>query len=120
MEKREMTCITCPLGCALTVEWEENGEIIVTGNTCPRGEQYGKSEILDPRRTVTTTVRVKGKDGDCLVPVKTAGEVPKDKIADCIRAVAEAKVTAPIAIGDVIVENVAGTGVDVVATKGLR
>ncbi len=92
----------------------------MTGNTCPRGERYARNEVLNPRRTVTTTVRVSGRNGICLVPVKTAGEIPKDKIMDCIQAVADAKVTAPVAIGDVIISNVADTGVNVIATKSLE
>lgn len=133
-EKREMTCICCPLGCALTAIREENGEITVTGNTCPRGAAYAKNEWTDPRRTVTTTVRVRRNsdiigteaadragDLDCaefgMVSVKTADAIPKDKIMDCIKALAEVELEAPVHIGDIVLANVSETGIDVVATK---
>lgn len=116
-EKREMTCICCPLGCALTAVREENGEITVTGNTCPRGAAYAKNEWTDPRRTVTSTVRVQGRE--CMVSVKTADAIPKDKVMDCIRELAAVELTAPVHIGDVVAANVAGTGIDVVATKNI-
>lgn len=120
-EKREMTCICCPLGCALTAIREENGEITVTGNACPRGAAYAKNEWTDPRRTVTTTVRVR-RDGEAteavgMVSVKTADAIPKDKIMDCIKALAEVELKAPVQIGDVVLTNVSETGIDVVATK---
>lgn len=112
---REMTCICCPLGCALTVTQEDDGRVSVTGNTCPRGAAYGEKELTDPTRTVTTTVRVRG-GRNAAVPVKTAREIPKGKIMDCMRALAGVEVCAPVRIGDVILRGVAGTGVDVVAT----
>ncbi len=119
MEKRELTCIGCPLGCAVTVTLE-NGEIqSVTGNTCKRGEDYARKEVTHPTRIVTTTVAVRG---GCkpMVSVKTKTDIPKDKIFDCVRALKGVTVDAPVAIGDVILENVADTGVDVVATSDCR
>lgn len=122
METREMTCICCPLGCSLTATKEPTGEITVTGNTCPRGEEYARTEWLDPRRVVTTTVRVTGgKAGEeAMVSVKTREPIPKDKIQDCIRVLASVTLKAPVHIGDVVLDNVVGTGVDVVATKDIR
>ncbi len=117
METRELTCIGCPLGCALTVTM--NGEeITVTGNTCPRGAEYAKKEVTDPRRIVTSTVRVKGGALPA-VSVKTKSDIPKGKIADCMRALKEVTLTAPVHMGDVVLGNVAGTGVDVIATKNV-
>ena len=86
METREMTCICCPLGCSLTATKEISGEITVTGNTCPRGEEYARTEWLDPRRVVTTTVVVTGqKEGEeAMVSVKTKEPIPKDKIREVI------------------------------------
>lgn len=115
-----MICICCPLGCALTAVRDKEGEITVTGNTCPRGEAYAKNECLSPKRTVTTTVRVKGEAQAAMVSVKTAGEIPKDKIMDCIRELAGIEVALPVRIGDVVLKNVAGTGIDVVATKNIE
>ena len=78
MEKRELTCISCPMGCQMTV-YMDNGDIKVTGNTCKRGEIYAKKEVTDPRRVVTSSVRV--KNGELIrVSVKTETDIPKDKI----------------------------------------
>lgn len=116
MEKRELICIGCPMGCPLTVEMNEKEVVHVSGNTCPRGDAYARKEVTHPTRIVTTTVMVEGGVAD-MVPVKTKKDIPKDKIFDCIRALKGIKVKAPVQIGDVILKNVAGTGVDVVATR---
>ncbi|MGN1147452.1 MAG: DUF1667 domain-containing protein [Lachnospiraceae bacterium] len=116
METVEMTCIRCPLGCALTAVKEEGGTIAVTGNTCPRGAEYARNELTDPRRMVTSTVRIAGRRNQVL-SVKTATDIPKGKIQECVEALKQAEVTAPVHIGDIILKNVADTGVDIVATK---
>jgi CxxC motif-containing protein len=118
METREMTCINCPLGCLLTVT-KDNGKVTVTGNTCPRGEDYGIKEMTDPRRTVTSTVRV--KNGSAVkVPVKTKTDIPKDKIFEVMDVIRKAEVKPPVHIGDIIVDDIAGTGVPLVATKDVE
>ena len=118
METREMTCINCPLGCLLTVT-KDGDKVTVTGNTCPRGEDYGIKEMTDPRRTVTSTVFVKGGKA-VKVPVKTKTDIPKDRIFDVMDVIRNTTASAPVAIGDVIVENIAGTGVSLVATKDVE
>lgn len=118
MEKRELTCISCPMGCSMTVCMEK-GDIKVTGNTCKRGEIYAKKEVTDPRRIVTSSVRVKG-GGLARVSVKTETDIPKDKIFDCMADILKAEIMAPVKIGDVIIKNCAGTGVDVVATGNVE
>ena len=116
MEKRELICIGCPMGCPLTVELE-NGEIkTITGYTCKKGETYARKEVTNPTRIVTSTVRVAGGRAD-MVSVKTREDIPKDKIFQCVKALKGVIVKAPIRIGDVVVADVAGTGVDIVATK---
>ena len=115
METRELTCINCPLGCALTVT-VDGDEISVKGNTCPRGEAYGKKEVTDPTRIVTSTVPVEGGD-IARVPVKTASDIPKGRIFDVMKDIRSASAKAPVCIGDVIVKNAADTGVDVIATR---
>ncbi len=118
MEKKEMVCICCPLGCALTVT-EENGKLKVTGNTCNRGEEYGKKEATNPTRIVTTTVRV--KNGVLpVVSVKTEEDIPKEKIMECIETLRGIELDAPVHIGDVVVENIAGTKIKVIATKNIE
>lgn len=116
MEIRELTCISCPMGCPLTVEMDGNEVVSVTGNTCKRGDVYARKEVTNPTRIVTSTVRVIGGKSE-MVSVKTKEDIPKGKIFDCVKALKGVEVTAPVHIGDVIVANVAGTGVDIVATK---
>ena len=110
---RELTC--CPL-----IVTMEAGEVInVTGNTCKRGDVYARKEVTNPTRIVTSTVRVSGGDAD-MVSVKTKEDIPKGKIFECVKALKSVEVPAPIHIGDVLVKDVAGTGVDIVATKNVE
>ena len=118
MERKELICIGCPLGCNLTVEMDGGQVVSVNGNTCKRGDDYARKELTDPRRIVTSTVPVAGGNLP-VVSVKTASDIPKGKIRECLMALKGVTITAPVQIGDVIVENVADTGVDVVATKSI-
>ncbi len=118
MEVRNLTCIGCPMGCALTVEMENGGVVNISGNTCKRGETYAQKEVTAPARTVTSTVKVLHGKAD-MVSVKTKEDIPKEKIFDCVRALKNVEAEAPIRIGDVVASNVAGTGVNVVATKNI-
>ncbi|MGG7057037.1 DUF1667 domain-containing protein [Clostridium tertium] len=112
MEK-ELICICCPMGCHLKVNIEENK---VTGNGCKRGINYGLSELTNPVRVITTTVKV--KDGEnILLPVKTKGEIPKGLIFKCMEELRNIEVTAPIKIGDIIVSNILNTGIDIVSCR---
>lgn len=116
MEERKLICINCPLGCSLTVTLNEGEVISVTGNTCPRGEAYGRKECTHPTRIVTSTVRVSGGTLP-VVSVKTASDIPKEKMEECVRQLKDVTVCAPVHIGDVILENAASTGVSIVATR---
>lgn len=118
MERKELICIGCPLGCDLTVEMDGGQVVSVSGNTCKRGDDYARKELTDPRRIVTSTVPVAGGNLP-VVSVKTASDIPKGKIRECLCALKGVTLTAPVQIGDVIVENVADTGVDVIATKSI-
>ncbi len=115
--KKEFTCICCPLGCQITVT-EENGQLIITGNNCPKGEKYVKDEMTNPTRMVTSMVQVDGGEIP-VVSVKTKEAIPKEKIQDCIEALKGVTVNAPVKIGDVILEDVADTGISVIATKNV-
>ena len=119
MEKKSLICIGCPMGCMLSVTLE-NGEVTeVTGNTCKRGDVYARKEVTNPTRIVTSTVKVSGGTL-AMVSVKTKTDIPKGKIFDCVRALKTVCVKAPVHIGDVILENVADTGVDIIATKNVE
>ncbi|MCI9225102.1 MAG: DUF1667 domain-containing protein [Acutalibacter sp.] len=112
----ELTCISCPLGCPLRVETDDEGRVLsVTGNTCRRGEEYGRKEVTAPTRTVTSTVRLTG-GGSPVVSVRTSEDIPKGKIFDVMAAIRSASVAAPVHIGDVVIPDIAGTGVDLIAT----
>lgn len=115
MEKREFVCIRCPLGCNITVETDGDEIKSVIGNTCPRGADYVTKELKDPRRIVTSLVRVIGGELP-VVSVKTESDIPKGQILKCVEALKKIEVRAPIHIGDVILEDVCGCGVNVVAT----
>jgi len=115
MEKRELTCIGCPLGCLVTVELDGDTITDISGYTCPRGRNYAEQEVRNPTRIVTSTVKVVGGKKE-RVACKTASDIPKDKIADVMREINAAEVQAPVVIGEVLIHDVAGTGVDVVAT----
>ena len=117
-EHRQLTCINCPLGCLLDVEISQGEVVSVTGNTCPRGEAYGRKEVTSPTRIVTSSVFVAGsRTGASTVSCKTASDIPKGKIFDVINDIRDLQVSCPVHIGDVIKADVAGTGVDMVATK---
>lgn len=119
MESRELTCIGCPMGCQLLVKLDGHKVVQVTGNTCKRGEIYGEKECTNPTRIVTSSVYVKNGEID-VVPVKTKRDIPKEMIFDCIKALKDVVVEAPIDIGDIVVQNILGTGVDVIATKKIE
>ncbi len=118
MEKKEMVCICCPLGCILNVTIESEENINVSGNSCPKGKSYAIAEITDPRRIVTSTVRVRGCNTP-LVSVKTKVGIPKYKVMQCIEELACVELQSPVKTGDVVKADIAGTGIDVIATKDI-
>lgn len=117
MELKELTCIGCPMGCSLRVELEEGEVVSVSGNTCKQGDIYARKELTNPTRIVTSSVPVEGSTEETVVSVKTAHDIPKDKIFECMHELKYVRAKAPVHIGDVIVKNVAETGIDVIATK---
>jgi|SRR5665647_1588513 len=119
MSIRELTCIGCPVGCALEVELDGDEVISISGNACKIGEKYGKKECTNPTRVVTSSVLVSGGDSTIL-PVKTESDIPKNMIYDCVKALKNVIVKAPIHIGDVVLKNVLNTGVNIVATKNVN
>ena len=113
----KMICINCPRGCELDVEKGADGSVTVKGNACPRGEEYGRSELMNPTRLVTGLVRVAGMRKP--LPVKTRTAIPKGKIDEVLFALHQTTVQLPVKIGDVVIPDVASTGIDVVATANM-
>ena len=118
-EERKFICVSCPLGCGLTVSLDDAGEVVkVEGNTCQRGESYARSEVKDPRRVFASTVRVRGgKLPVC--PVRSKTPAPKGKLFGIAEEVAKLEVDAPVRIGQVLIHGVCGTDVDIVASRDL-
>ena len=113
-EEKVVTCVNCPLGCRVTVRFEDGEIAAIEGNSCKRGETYARQECVEPRRMVTAVIPVEG--GETPASVRTLSPVPKAQIADVMRALAAVTLAAPVRAGQLIVENVCKTGVDVVAT----
>lgn len=112
-------CIGCPLGCRLEVEENEQHEVVeVRGHNCKKGERFARQEHVDPRRMLTTTVAVHG-GRLARLPVRTADTIPKDLVMPLCVALRSVEVEAPITIGEVVLPDALGSGVDVVASRDL-
>ncbi|MBO6167825.1 MAG: DUF1667 domain-containing protein [Kiritimatiellae bacterium] len=112
----KMICINCPRGCEMEV-CRDGENVVVTGNGCAKGEAYAKSELVNPTRMVTGLVRIAGMRKP--LPVKTRTAIPKPKIDAVLFAMHQTTIQLPVKIGDVIIPDAAGTGVDVVATANM-
>lgn len=117
IQSRELTCIRCPRGCRLEAGLDGGVVASVTGNACPRGASYARDELTHPMRCVTTTVRVTGSPHDAVVSVRTARDVPREKVLDVVAALARVTLASPVHVGDVVLADVCETGVDVIATR---
>lgn len=119
INEKKFICIMCPLGCEVTVKSDESGQIKeVLGNTCAKGEKYVRDEAVHPVRVLTSTVAIEGA-AFARLPVRTSGPIPKDRMFDCMKEIQKAKVKAPVKLGDKVIENIIGLGIDVVATRNL-
>ncbi|PIE98187.1 MAG: molybdopterin oxidoreductase [Treponema sp.] len=113
---KDFTCVACPVGCRLTATEKDDGEWQITGFSCKRGLEYGLQEMKFATRNFSTTVKIEGGFLP-LVPVKTAEPISKEKILDAMKIIREAKVSAPVLLGDCIIPNILDTGVDIIATR---
>ena len=113
--KKEVICTVCPMGCRIAVEGEGENLLSVTGNACKRGEQYASSEFCHPVRILTTTIRT-DREQKPLVPVRSDKPIPREKIFDCMEIIRQQKIRTPIHTYDILVENICGTGSNIVAT----
>lgn len=115
----EIICVICPNSCRLHVFKDEKGEIQVEGNQCNRGAEYGKQEFIEPKRMLITTMRI--KNGVLpVIPVRSNTELPKKKIFDAVKEVNQAFANAPIEMGDIIIENIFGLGINVIASRSME
>lgn len=119
MSKRKtLTCVACPKGCEITVEYEDDEILEILGNACPQGANYAKEEIVAPTRILPTTIKV--KNGALpLCPVKTTEQIPLELMHQAMEIIGEKKIEAPIAMGDILIENILDTGADIVATRDM-
>ncbi len=120
MKHKQLICISCPIGCHLEVEYEEklsdSGQIIhVKGNRCPKGEVYGREEVLSPKRTVTATALIHSKL-QARIPVKTTAPILKELIFPLLKEIYQLNLKPPIKIGETLIKNYKNTGIDVVST----
>ena len=115
-EKITQTCIICPMGCNMEVTLDREKSLVekVVDNGCPRGAKYAEKELLNPTRTLTTTIKVL-QGNLSVVPVKSAGELPKDKLLQFMEIIRRASVKAPIKVGDILIKDILGSGIDIVA-----
>ncbi|PAT01281.1 molybdopterin oxidoreductase [Candidatus Izimaplasma bacterium ZiA1] len=114
--KQELICIACPMGCHLEVDIDDN--YFVTGNQCKRGEIYGKKELTNPTRLITSTVKIKNGINN-RIPVKSSGEVPKDKIFLVMKELERIELYSPVKMNEVVIENVCGLGVNIITTRSM-
>lgn len=122
-ETTQMTCIICPMGCTMEITTEGEGiekkVISVKDNGCKRGPLYAQKELLNPTRTLTTTIAIQGASVNenelAVVPVKSAGEVPKNMLLQCMEVIKRAKCKTPIKRGDVLIYDILGTGINIIA-----
>jgi len=111
---KEFVCIECPKGCHLVVDDNLN----VTGNSCPRGKMYAINEMTNPKRILTSTVKINNASID-RVPVITSTEIPKGMMFDVMKEINKVSVEAPVKLHDVVISNVLGTGADIIITRSL-
>ena len=117
--KKEIICTVCPRGCHITVEGSSDAVQTVDGYSCKRGLEYASAEFAHPVRILTTTVKMAGIAGD-LLPVRSSKPIPREKLFDCMDVIRRVEVRLPVAQYDVVVSNICGTGVDMVATKAVK
>ena len=114
--QKKITCIICPIGCKIIVKTDGSSFEVLSGNKCKRGVEYARSEALDPRRMLTTSVFVNNGNWP-LVSVKSSKPVPKEKIFSVLNEIKKTKIAAPVKAGQTIIKNVANTSIDIIATK---
>ncbi len=119
MEKNKIICLSCPIGCRITIQSKDGKIISIVGNACPKGIKYVEEEFINPLRILPTTVKVIGGELP-LVSVKTKKAIPKRLLLKAMIEIAEIEVKAPVKIGQVIKDDLIGTGVSLIATRNIK
>lgn len=117
--EKEITCVVCPIGCKIIVTNEEMNRGVIKGNKCKKGIEYTRNEVLNPRRMLTSSIRVYGGEWP-LVSVKSSKPVPKDKIFTILTALHKMVIQAPVYSQQCLMKNVLNIGIDIIATKTVR
>ncbi len=116
---QNLICVTCPRGCSLTISYDDQDQITITGNQCKRGAAYAKAELSDPRRMIASTVRIRGGIHKML-PISTNAPFPKGKIMNLMAFLKSVEISAPVKMGDILIENVLNTGIAMVASRNME
>ena len=119
VEKKHFTCVICPLGCEIDVELQDGNVVSMEGNKCQKGEEFVLQELEEPMRILTTTVPIKGAKW-AMLPVRTDKAIPKRLLFKVIEQLADIELQAPVKMYDVILQNTAGTGANIVATRNMK
>lgn len=119
IETKSLTCVACPKGCEITVEYEGDKIIDIKGNACPQGKNYAEEEMVAPTRILPTTIKVKKGVLD-LCPVKTTKQISLEKMEKAMEVIGSKVIEAPIEMGDILIKNILDTGADIVATRDLN
>lgn len=114
-----ITCIVCPLGCSIDIEEENESIVEINGYSCPRGKEFAESEFYNPKRVVTTIVAIDGGE-QLYLPVISDGQVPKQMLWDCVELLKRTKVRPPIEMGDIVVEDILDTGINIISAKSIE
>lgn len=118
-EKRTMVCIICPVGCNIEVCMDDKKICSISGNSCKRGADYVLAECTNPSRTLTSVMRVIGAQS-AMIPVKSDKPVPKELLFECMKEINGHQIHAPVKMGEVVIENILNTGVDIIATRSIQ
>ena len=118
-KQHEVTCIVCPIGCKITIQSDGISAKVLTGHRCKEGITYATTEALDPRRMLTSSILVKNGEWP-LVSVKSTQPVPKKDIFNVLKKIQTTSVNAPVKRGDILLSDVDGLNIDIIATKSIQ
>lgn len=119
VKKKHFTCVICPVGCEVDVELQDGNVVSMEGNKCAKAEEFVLQELKEPMRILTTTVRIKGAKW-AMLPVRTDKAIPKRLFFQVMTDLASMELKAPVKVSDIIVKDIAGSGVNIVATRNMK